>query len=248
MSPSPRTLMNLPDLLCLAFIALDLLADHFVVWQAFLRRSRVDPARARLWLYRALITELWVLVGAVVLLWLYQGRSWALLRLDLPRGIRLWISVALVLAVTALLVATIVRLARLQRRRRVKVRSQAIAHAPHTTRELAWWALVSVSAGCCEELIFRGFLIWAFQPLLGLWGAAVLSVVVFAAAHAYQGAAGVLATGVVGAILTVVVLVFGSLWPAVAIHVVLDLQQGIAAWLVLHRAPDSEALATPSTP
>jgi len=124
------------------------------------------------------------------------------------------------------------------------MRSQAAALAPHTRRELAWWAAVSLSAGFSEELLFRGYLIWAFRPLLGLWGAAALSLVVFAVAHAYHGAAGALATGIVGAFLTLVVLILGSLWPAVAIHLVIDLQQGFAAWLVLQKAPDPVPLTT----
>jgi hypothetical protein len=107
---------------------------------------------------------------------------------------------------------------------------------------------VSLSAGVCEELIFRGFLIWAFQPLLGLWGAAALSLVVFAAAHAYHGAAGAFAVGIVGAFLTLVVLIFDSLWPAVAMHFILDLQQGFAAWLVLQNAPDPKLVATAPEP
>lgn len=118
------------------------------------------------------------------------------------------------------------------------MRSQAIAYAPHTRRELAWWAAVSLSAGFSEELICRGYLIWVFRPLLGLWGASALSLVVFAVAHAYHGAAGALAAGLVGAFLTVVVLISGSLWPAVVIHLLIDLQQGFAAWLVLQREPD----------
>ena len=115
--------------------------------------------------------------------------------------------------------------------------AQAVAHAPHTRYELAWWAAVSLSAGFCEELIFRGYLIWVLRPLLGLWGAAAFSLVVFAVAHAYHGVAGALATGVVGGLLTLVVLIFGSLWPAVAIHLLIDLQQGFAAWLVLQKQP-----------
>jgi hypothetical protein len=107
---------------------------------------------------------------------------------------------------------------------------------------------VSLSAGFSEELIFRGYLIWAFQPLLGLWGAAALSLVVFAAAHAYHGAAGALAAGVVGAFLTLMVVIFGSLWPAVAAHLLIDLQQGLAAWLVLQEAPDPNLVATPPVP
>jgi membrane protease YdiL (CAAX protease family) len=107
---------------------------------------------------------------------------------------------------------------------------------------------VSLSAGFSEELIFRGYLIWAFQPLLGLWGAAALSLVVFAAAHAYHGAAGALAAGVVGAFLTLMVVILGSLWPAVAAHLLIDLQQGFAAWLVLQEVPDPNLVATPPVP
>jgi membrane protease YdiL (CAAX protease family) len=107
---------------------------------------------------------------------------------------------------------------------------------------------VSLSAGFSEELIFRGYLIWAFQPLLGLWGAAALSLVVFAAAHAYNGPVGALAAGIVGAFLTWVVLIFGSLWPAVAMHLLIDLQQGFAAWLVLQEASDPKLVATPPVP
>ena len=240
--------MTAPDLLCLTLIAFELLFDHFVVWRAFLRRSQVDPNRARLWLYPALVGELWVLVACVLSLWLYQGRRWALLRLSAPHGWRLWISLALVSALSAGLAASVVRLARLRRRKRVTMRGQAAAHAPHTRRELGWWAAVSLSAGFSEELIFRGFLIWAFQPLLGLWGAGALSLIVFAAAHGYQGAAGALAVGVVGAFLTVVVLIFGSLWPAMAMHLLIDLQQGFTAWLVLQKPPDHKLVATPPAP
>jgi membrane protease YdiL (CAAX protease family) len=230
--------MALPDLLCLALIGVWLALDHIVVWRGFLRRLQVDPTRARLWLYPALVGELWAMAAYVISLWWYEGRPWVFLRLSAPHGWRLWSSVALVLALTIALAATIVRLARLMRRKRVKIRNQAAARAPHTKYELAWWGAVSLSAGFSEELIFRGYLIWAFRPLLGLWGAAALSVAVFAVAHAYQGIAGALATGVVGALLTLVVLMLGSLWPAVVIHLLIDLQQGVAAWLVLHNESD----------
>jgi membrane protease YdiL (CAAX protease family) len=100
---------------------------------------------------------------------------------------------------------------------------------------------VSLSAGVCEEFIFRGYLIWAFQPMFGLWGAAVFSVVVFAAAHAYQGAKGVLSTGVVGSLFTLVVLVFGSLLPAMVLHALVDIGGGLVAWLALRKMQGESA-------
>ncbi|MFY9823791.1 MAG: CPBP family intramembrane glutamic endopeptidase [Thermoanaerobaculia bacterium] len=140
----------------------------------------------------------------------------------------------------------IAKLVRLQSRKRVKMRSEPAARAPHTNFELGWWAAVSLSAGFSEELIFRGYLIWVAQPLLGYWGAAALSVVLFAIAHGYQGAGSAMAVGIVGALFTVVVLVFGSLWPAIVIHCLLDLQQGVSAWLVLREPLAPKVLAKDS--
>jgi membrane protease YdiL (CAAX protease family) len=116
--------------------------------------------------------------------------------------------------------------------------------SPHTRSELSWWVAVSLSAGFCEEFIFRGYLIWAFQPVLGLWGAAGFSVVVFAAAHAYQGAKGILATGVVGSLLTLVVLISGSLWPAIALHALTDIGAGLVAWLAFRKVQGAGGMIT----
>ena len=104
---------------------------------------------------------------------------------------------------------------------------------PQTRAELYWFGGVSLTAGFCEEFLFRGSFIWVFAPWLGWWGAAALSLVFFAAGHAYQGWNGVLRTGIVGAIFTLVVAIFDSLWPAIALHALMDLGRGMIAWLAL---------------
>ena len=89
---------------------------------------------------------------------------------------------------------------------------------PHTRADLYWFGGVSLTAGFCEEFLFRGYFIWALARWLGWCGAATLSAVFFALWHAYQGWNGVLRTGIFGAFFTLVMAVFHSLWPAIALH------------------------------
>ena len=93
--------------------------------------------------------------------------------------------------------------------------------------------MVSLMAGFGEELVFRGYLIWVFEPILGLWGAAVISVVIFGLGHAYQGTKGIIETAIIGAIFTLVVLIFGSLLPAMVLHALFDVYIGILTWVAL---------------
>ena len=228
--------MTTPDFLCLALIAVLLLLDYFVLWPAFLRRSPADPGRARLWLWSRWMIMLWALVAAGVALWLFEGRAWGTLRLVMPLGWRLWGSIALVSTVAISYARTVAKIAR-SKAKRIKMGNPHVEKlAPHTRSELTWWVAVSLSAGVCEEFVFRGYLIWAFQPLLGLWGAALFSLVAFALAHAYQGAKGILATGAAGSLLTVVVLVSGSLFPAMIVHALVDIGSGLVAWFALRKA------------
>ena len=237
--------MITPDLLYLALIAVLLLVDYFVLWPAFLRRSQVDPGRARLGLWSGWMIMLWTLVAAGVALWLFEARAWESLRLIAPHGWRLWGSIGLGLILVITYARTVVRIARRKRPKRIKMGNPHVERlAPHTRSELGWWLVVSLSAGFCEEFVFRGYLIWVFQSLFGLWGAAAFSVVVFAVAHAYQGAKGILATGVVGGLLTLVVLISGSLFPAIALHVLTDIGTGLVAWVAFRKAQDAGGIIT----
>ena len=237
--------MTTLDLLYLALIATGLLLDHIVLWPTFLRRSQANPSRARLWLWSAWMIVLWTLVTAGVALWLFEARAWGSLRLIIPHGWRFWGAIGLGLMLVISYARTAVRIARSKRPRRIKMGNPHVERlSPHTRSELSWWVAVSLSAGFCEEFIFRGYLIWAFQPVLGLWGAAGFSVVVFAAAHAYQGAKGILATGVVGSLLTLVVLISGSLWPAIALHALTDIGAGLVAWLAFRKVQGAGGMIT----
>jgi membrane protease YdiL (CAAX protease family) len=96
---------------------------------------------------------------------------------------------------------------------------------PHGSRERGWFALVSISAAICEEILFRGFLPAYFMALgLPAVAAFLLAAVVFGIDHGYQGWSGVLLTGVLALIFTALFVLSGSLWLPMVVHALFDLR------------------------
>jgi membrane protease YdiL (CAAX protease family) len=227
--------MTTADLLYIALIAVAAALDHFVLWGTFLRRSRQEPAAARVRLWSSWMVMLWVLAGVGLAVWARDHRTWTSLRVALPHGTRLVGSIGLLLVLTVMQGLSLRRIADSHSQRaRARQRIGALAPMlPRSGSELRMFIALSVTAGCCEEAIFRGYLPCILRPVLGLWGAVAVSTAAFAAAHAYQGRNGVLSAGILGLLFSLIVLGFGSLWPAIVLHALIDVGGGITAWLAL---------------
>jgi len=233
------------DVLYVALAAIWLCLDSLVLWPSLVRRAKDDPSRARVSLWSSTMVMLWTLLAGCVILWTFEGRPWAALRLVMPHGWRVLASIGLLLAIAIIYARPVAKITRRDRSKRIKISKAVEQRSPHTRTELAWFMGLSVSAGICEEFIFRGYVIWLFQSVLGLWGAAVASLFIFAAAHLYQGVKGALAVAVVGGLFTLIVLAFGSLVPAMAVHALVDVGEGLIGWLALrevHATGDKESL------
>ena len=143
--------------------------DYFVLWPAFRRRSQVDPARARTWLWAWTIGSAWVLVGAGAAVWLASDRSWLSFGFFVPDGWRLWVSAALLLLLAAYQAYAVGTLAR-NSDARASVRQQMGKLAsvdvvtPHTRTELYWWGGVSLTAGFSEEFSTAAILSGSSPP------------------------------------------------------------------------------------
>ena len=73
---------------------------------------------------------------------------------------------------------------------------------PHGAREMALWVALSITAGICEEALYRGYLQRQFMALTKNVPAGILlSAVAFGLAHSYQGWARATTIGVEGAML-----------------------------------------------
>jgi membrane protease YdiL (CAAX protease family) len=110
---------------------------------------------------------------------------------------------------------------------------------PHTRRELAWFLALSATAGTCEELLYRGYLVWFFSPWLGPAGAFVAVIVVFGIDHLYQGRQGAMRATLAGAVMTALAAVTGWLVPVMIIHALVDAGSGLVGYLLLS-AEDAE--------
>jgi membrane protease YdiL (CAAX protease family) len=98
---------------------------------------------------------------------------------------------------------------------------------PATREERAWFAMVSITAGICEEVLYRGFLIRYLSEApwhAGIWIAVAIASVSFGLGHGYQGLSGIIGTGLLGAVMALIFLATGSLWLPMALHAMIDLR------------------------
>ena len=227
-------MFNTPNAAAQQFLALALIAllpawDHYATGQ--LKKN----AALKLRYYQRSIAGLWILAAvscwAVGLRGVFESQanppdiSWLLG----STTARIVASVLLTLFfVTALLPG--IRGSRSSKTRQAYVREYQRALAfflPATAEEIRWFTFLCISAGICEEVLFRGFLMPYLHhaPLYLDWTLAlVASSICFGWNHLYQGASGVFSTALAGFAFGLLFLLSGNLILPMVMHVVVDLQ------------------------
>jgi uncharacterized protein len=186
--------------------------------------------KEKLALYAATIGFQWALCGVVA--WRAIARGLRAQELGLGSGG--WVGIFCAGLFGAVLVGglqwfNLRRIGRLDGAASELLRKLASRLLPVTLIEYLPYSALAVTAGVCEEFIYRGFLLAAlFRTGLPVWAGAVLTSALFGLAHAYQGRAGILSTGIFGVVLALGRLGFGSLVPVMMWHAGLDLAAGIA--------------------
>ena len=102
-----------------------------------------------------------------------------------------------------------------------------LALLPRTPAERRLFTLVGITAGICEEWLYRGFFLAVVAAVAGrppAWVLVLVAAVAFGLAHAYQGVGGILLTGTLGGVLAALYLGTGSLLLPVLLHAVVDLR------------------------
>ncbi|MGY6628366.1 MAG: CPBP family intramembrane glutamic endopeptidase [Oceanicaulis sp.] len=221
-------------------------------WKRELSSDAAPDARSRL--YREGMASLWALAAVCVIFWLFSGRDLAGLGFRLPdSGWRAWLVWGLSGAAAAYFMVWVPVTLALSRKDRIKTREMIRSAEgvdlirPRTPAEHRLFPWLAGTAGVTEEIIFRGFLIGALSVLMPVWAAALVSVAVFTAAHAYQGVAGLVRVLPMAALLAGVFVIGGSLWPVIIIHIAADLSAG-AVFRILDAFDDNDQEAGADAP
>mgnify|MGYP002386528508 CR=1 FL=1 len=160
-----------------------------------------------------------------------MGRGAEAVGLGVPGGHAFWIGAIVVVALAIALglqVAVVRSSAEARAQARKQFRGVPALMVPRDERERRMWAGLSLTAGCCEEVLYRGFLMWYLMTWLPKEAAVLASAVVFGVAHLYLGwGVGVLRATVVGVVFGVAYLLTGTLWVPISVHAIVDVTSGL---------------------
>jgi uncharacterized protein len=203
---------------------------------------RLGSGDARVRAYRRIALVSWALTFGMLAIWLSAGRDLRSLGLAFDPGPRALIGAAVAVLLSGLLVLQMIVVQRSpEKLDQVLEQLESVESVlPHNARELRAFGWLSITAGVCEELLYRGYLIAYFTAFVDWWPAAGLAAIAFALAHAYQGATGVLKTGAVGVIMGTLYLLSGSIWGPMLLHAMVDITSGRIAHCALHRKAVAE--------
>jgi len=180
-------------------------------------------AHSKVWQYVWSMAWEWMLVGFV---WLgirrrmrlreLIGGRWATVEdfvLDLVYAAAFWFCALVVLGSGA-------RLMHLDQAGKIEeMRRQLGFLAPESRIELALWFCVSITAGFCEEIIFRGYLQLQFAAVSNsMLAGVVLSAAVFGASHGYEGVARMVLIAIYGLLFGLLAWWRKSLRPGMIAH------------------------------
>jgi len=174
--------------------------------------------------YREQISIFWKLTIPVLIMCIIGGIGFpdiGFRLLDFNHNI--WVTViTLVLAIALVVYEFVVPLASKKFRERIVNNSKdEIDEFPRTKKEKWLCSLSALSSAICEEMVYRGFLLYLLLTLLPnmpIFLNIVIAFVTFGIGHLYQGLKGVIETGLFGVLSMSLLIVTGSLIPSILLH------------------------------
>ncbi|WKN43342.1 CPBP family intramembrane glutamic endopeptidase [Tunicatimonas pelagia] len=115
----------------------------------------------------------------------------------------------------------------------VKGKLKGIYHyLPTTFQELKWFTLVAVSAGICEEVIFRMFLFEFLRENSSLVIAFIATNIIFAITHIGSGRTNLISSFILGLLFSAIYYFTKNIWLVVVLHIAIDINAGILGYRI----------------
>jgi len=212
-----------------------LILGALLPWRGYARMRQLMAlpevtSRDRIKMYLATIVFQWLLAATVA--WRAFSRGLTLRELAIRGGTRPSVIIAAIcgaVLIGAAHWANVRRMSRSNHPNLERLRALGVRLFPRSSSELTLFILLSLTAGICEEFLFRGFVMAAMlRAGLATWLVVILSSTMFGLAHLYQGKGGSVGTGILGTVFALVRIAYHSLLPAVVLHAALDVVAGIA--------------------
>jgi uncharacterized protein len=212
--------------------------------RARLKRLLAQPAvstKDKMSLYGSTIALQWVFVGVVA--WRTSIRGLTIAELGLARHLSAELLVGGLSGAIFLGTLQWLNLRRIGRMTGAIpdfTRQLAARVLPASPIEFAPYFALAVTAGICEEFLYRGFAM-ATLSRVGIkpWGVVVISSILFGLAHMYQGRNGVFGTTLMGLVFGAARLGLQSLVPVAVWHSAIDIVAGIAGPRYLFRVQEN---------
>ncbi len=178
---------------------------------------------------------LMLIIGALLVLtsWNISGRSWNELGfalISMNESVKIFCSILIVFYLSDLILGFF----------NIKYLESRLEDLhfiiPLNWQEFRSYIFLAVSAGICEEIIFRGFLITYFSHFLaevpyGQYVAILIPALVFSVSHIYQGWWAVLKILILALLFGYIFIFSESLIAVIIIHIMIDIFSGIAGVL-----------------
>ncbi len=219
-----------------------LLLGYLIIWPLYSYltyeqeiKDVIAQPKKRISVYYATMFQLWLPVLMLFILVYLGGISMSDIGLQWHWGL------ANQVAVIGLLIISSYFLLSLKQLRKKLENHQAIREQisyiqwlmPTSMKEARFfiWGL-SITAGICEELLFRGYLILLLSGYLPTYGTVILSSIAFGLLHIYQGPIHIIKTAIFGGVMALIYLGTDSILVPIILHAVLDMYGGAMAYIV----------------
>lgn len=209
--------MTILDYILLAALLVVLPGE--ALWHTVARRDRPKPMLAA-----RLVRSLRIIVALLIVLvvaWSYAGRPLASLGLDAPLSTGGLIGLAL--AVTLVGLMGVAGAAMKAKGGDCQPAGDALAMMPQTPADTRLFILFAFVAGIGWELLYRGFVMWALTPIIGLAGAVIVAGVAYALGHGSRDSKSLVGSVISSFLFTIGFALTGSLWWLIVLHIALPL-------------------------